>query len=470
MKTTLLRCLMLATLVSTSVLASAQEKEDTLCIGEIYVRGLEPVKSIFKTENDSCIDKLIVVNDDNIFGEDKEYPKGNYPVRWVLTETKDRTILHCYVKMTVSFLKDFYLGGIDKASIADLETGRIYEARGSYDPQVWNRAFNVSAPIGTVLDFPIEFPPLPKDIKMVFVYGVPLCNLNGVGDAHNGINIRDNNFGGYDEVPHLNLPRLIKEESANYDADDWDTWAAYDNIHTVRPCKDGLMALWRTPEKTYITVAYEQNWRTEYFCFDNFMFADREHPEKVYEVKKIQGLPDGHHLFMSHAEPGSWVCFTLEFEPLPLSAQNLYLAYNPEGKPGEIDNNEFYVNTLRSNQKYFEYYKPDVTTLDASPMAIETTKAEYKYLKSMFYMFKLIDSKTKKAITNAKGRMLGKNDDAVFEMDSNGFMTVPQYISQQAAIIFAEGYEPALLSLSKYKPGKEYTIRMNRLPNAGKEK
>lgn len=457
---------MLATLVSTSVLASAQEKEDTLCIGEIFVRDASPVKSIFKTENDSCIDNYIVVNNDNIFElHGQDYPMGTYPVRWVLTETSDRTILHCYIMMTRTYFHDVYLGGIDKASIVDLETGKIYEARGSYDPQVWNRAFNIAAPIGTVLDFPIEFPLLPKETKMVFVYGVPLCNLNGVGDAHNGINIRDNNFGGYDETPHLKLPRLIKEESADYNPDDWDTWAAYDNIHTVRPCKDGLMALWRTPEKTYITVAYEQNWRTEYFCFDNFMFTDRANPSKVYEVKKIQGLPDGHHLFMSHAEPGSWVCFTLEFEPLPLSAQNLYLAYNPEGKPGEIDSNEFYVNTLRSNQKYFEYYKPDVTTLDASPMAVKTTKLDVRH-----YEFILVDSKTKKKVMNAKAYLLDEKAQ-LLSRTSCGLLAVPQFdVTKRKAVINADGYEPVLLSMSKYKPGKEYTIRMNRLPNADKEK
>lgn len=466
MKTTLMRCLLLATLVSVTVLTSAQEKEDTLCIGEIFVRDAGPVKSIFKTENDSCIDNYIVVNNDNIFElHGQDYPMGTYPVRWVLTETSDRTILHCYIMMTRTYFLDVYLGGIDKASIVDLETGKIYEARGSYDPQVWNRAFNIAAPIGTVLDFPIEFPLLPKETKMVFVYGVPLCNLNGVGDAHNGINIRDNNFGGYDEAPHLKLPHLIKEESANYDADDWDTWAAYDNIHTVRPCKDGLMALWRTPEKTYITVAYEQNWRTEYFCFDNFMFTDRANPSKVYEVKKIQGLPDGHHLFMSHAEPGSWVCFTLEFDPLPLSAQNLYLAYNPEGKPGEIDSNEFYVNTLRSNQKYFEYYKPDVTTLDASPMAVKTTKLDVRH-----YEFILVDSKTKKKVMNAKAYLLDEKAQ-LLSSTSCGLLAVPQFdVTKRKAVINADGYEPVVLSMSKYKPGKEYTIRMNRLPNADKEK
>ena len=466
MKTTLMRCLLLATLVSVTVLTSAQEKEDTLCIGEIFVRDAAPVKSIFKTENDSCIDNYIVVNNDNIFElHGQDYPMGTYPVRWVLTETSDRTILHCYIMMTRTYFHDVYLGGIDKASIVDLETGKIYEARGSYDPQVWNRAFNIAAPIGTVLDFPIEFPLLPKETKMVFVYGVPLCNLNGVGDAHNGINIRDNNFGGYDETPHLKLPRLIKEESVDYNPDDWDTWAAYDNIHTVRPCKDGLMALWRTPEKTYITVAYEQNWRTEYFCFDNFMFTDRANPSKVYEVKKIQGLPDGHHLFMSHAEPGSWVCFTLEFEPLPLSAQNLYLAYNPEGKPGEIDSNEFYVNTLRSNQKYFEYYKPDVTTLDASPMAVKTTKLDVRH-----YEFILVDSKTKKKVMNAKVYLLDEKAQ-LLSSTSCGLLAVPQFdVTKRKAVINADGYEPVLLSMSKYKPGKEYTIRMNRLPNADKEK
>ena len=467
MKTTLMRCLMLATLVSVTVLTSAQEKEDTLCIGEIFVRDAGPVKSIFTADDDSFFDNYIVVNNDNIFElHGQDYPMGTYPVRWVLTETSDRTILHCYIMMTRPYLHDFYLGGIDKASIVDLETGKIYEARGSYDPQVWNRAFNIAAPIGTVLDFPIEFPLLPKNVKLVSIYGVPLCNLNGVfGDAHDGINIRDNNFSGYDEVPHLKVPRCIKEESANYDANDWDTWAAYADVHTVRPCKDGVMALWRTPEATYLTVAYEQNWRTEYFSFDKFLIITDSENGASKKLRKVQGITNPEHLFMSHAEPGSWVCFTLEFDPLPLSTQYIELQYNDDLAKEGAKEDEFYVNTLRSNQKYFEYYKPDVTTLDASPMAVKTTKLDVRH-----YEFILVDSKTKKKVMNAEAYLLDKKAQ-LLSSTSCGLLAVPQYdFTKRKAVINADGYEPAVLSMSKYKPGKEYTISMNRLPDASKDK
>ena len=468
MKTLFMRCLMAATLLAATSLASAQEKEDTLCIGQILARSAnEPVKSIFTADNDSCIDKLIFVNNDEIFGN-VDSSIGTYPVRWVLTETSDRTILHCYVKMTTPVIRDFYLGGIDKASIADLETGRIYEARGSYDPQVWNRAFNVSAPIGTVLDFPIEFPLLPKDVKMVFVYGVPLCNLNGVGDAHNGINIRDNNFGGYDETPHLKLPRLIKEESADYNPDDWDTWAAYADIHTVRPCKDGTMALWRTPEATYITVAYEQNWRTEYFSFDQIRLADMNN-DKEYILKKVQGLPNNH-LFMSHAEPGSWVCFTLEFDPLPLSTQEILLKYNEEGKPGGDEVERFYVNSLRSNQKYFEYYKPEVTTLQAPPMTVKTTS--YKAtIDEMYYKFKLVDSKTKQPVESCHGYILNDENNIHFEdIDTDGTVNVPPFSSNRAVVFFSKGYDLVVMPFDKCKLGKEYVIQMKKSSGSGKDK
>lgn len=463
MKTLFMRCLMAATLLAATSLASAQEKEDTLCIGQILVRSAnEPVKSIFTADNDSCIDKLIFVNNDEIFGN-VDFGIGTYPVRWVLTETSDRTILHCYVKMTTPVITDFYLGGIDKASIADLETGRIYEARGSYDPQVWNRAFNVYAPEGAVLDFPIEFPLLPKDVKMVFVYGVPLCNLNGVGDAHNGINIRDNNFGGYDETPHLKLPRLIKEESADYNPDDWDTWAAYADIHTVRPCKDGTMALWRTPEATYITVAYEQNWRTEYFSFDQIRLADINN-DKEYILKKVQGLPNNH-LFMSHAEPGSWVCFTLEFDPLPLSTQEILLKYNEEGKPGGDEVERFYVNSLRSNQKYFEYYKPEVTTLQAPPMTVKTISYGKKS-----YRFKLVDSKTKQPVESCRGHILNDERSIHLDIATDGTVDVPLFSSNRAVVFFAKGYDLVVMPLDKCKLGKEYVIQMKKSSGSDKEK
>lgn len=472
MKALLMRCLMVAALATTTLLASAKEKEDTLCIGGIIVRpAYEPVKSIFKAENDSIINKYVVVHNDDIFGDlnndnifgDVDDDMASYPVRWVLTETSDRTILHCYVKMTTPLIRDFYLGGIDKASIVDLETGKIYEARGSYDPQVWNRAFNVAAPMGTVLDFPIEFPLLPKETKMVFVYGVPLCNLNGVGDAHNGINIRDNNFGGYDEVPHLKVPRLIKEEGENYDANDWDTWAAYADVHTVRPCKDGVMALWRTPETTYLTVAYEQNWRTEYFNFDSFRMCDAD--DKTYKVKKVQGITNPEHLFMSHAEPGSWVCFTLEFEPLPLSAQYIALQYNDDGaKEGTIINS-FYVNTLRSNQKYFEYFKPEVTTLQAPPMAVKTSSFA-ETLDDVLYRFKLIDSKTKQPV-DGQCYLLKEGLSNGFSVAKDGIIISPQFISSARAVVFyAEGYDMVVLPMSNCKPGKDTIVKMKKSDGA----
>ena len=458
-----MRCLMVAALATTTLLASAKEKEDTLCIGEIMIRSAyAPVKSIFRAENDSIINKFIVVHNDDIFG-DEDYDISTYPVRWVLTETSDRTILHCYVLMATPIIRDFYLGGIDKASIVDLATGNIYEARGSYDPQVWNRAFNVAALMGTVLDFPIEFPLLPKDVKNVMIYGVPLCNLNGVGDANNGINIRDNNFGGYDEVPHLKVPRLIKEEGENYDVNDWDTWAAYADVHTVRPCKDGVMALWRTPETTYLTVAYEQNWRTEYFSFDGFRIHDVH--GKTYNVKKVQGITNPEHLFMSHAEPGSWVCFTLEFDPMPLSVQYITIQYNDDGAKEGALTDDFYVNTLRSNQKYFEYFKPEVSTLQAPPMAVKTSSFA-ETLDDVQYHFKLIDSKTKQPVGDCQCYLLKEGLSIGLSVAKDGTVISPLFSSARAVVFYAEGYDMVVLPLSNCKPGKDTIVKMKKSDGA----
>lgn len=468
MKSLLSRCIIIATLISTAFMASAQEKEDTLCIGQITYRSCyEPVKSIFTATDNSYIDKLVVVDNDQIFGNQNDGLDGNYPVRWVLTETSDRTILHCYLKMTIPTLLNVYLGGIDKASITDLKTGNIYEARGSYDPQVWERAFNISAPVGTVLDFPIEFPLLPKDVREIFIYGVPLCGLNGVGDAHNGINIRDENFGGYDEMPHLKLPRLIKPESAQYDSNDWDTWAAYADIHTVRPCKDGTMALWRTPDATYLTLAYEQNWRTEYFAFGNElvrMFSVEGNKE--LKLRKVHGLPDDGHWFMSHAEPGSWVCFTLEFDPMPLSVENVVIVAPLEGKGIEDTSNTapYYVNSLRSNQKYFEYYKPEVTLLNASPMDVKTVASESLSGQMGTYKFTIVDSKTKKPLENVTICLMNSEMicSARFRTNKDGYIEFGKAFKPSFILITIDGYESVIKSASEFKGDKTYLIRLKK--------
>lgn len=50
-------------------------------------------------------------------------------------------------------------------------------------------------------------------------------------------------------------------------------------------------------------------------------------------------------------------------------------------------------------------------------------------------------------------------------------MHVPQFdVTKRKAVINADGYEPVVLSMSKYKVGKEYTISMDRLPDAVKDK
>ena len=74
----------------------------------------------------------------------------------------------------------------------------------------------------------------------------------------------------YDTIPQFHKPIVHKEhmsEDKPYDMQNWNTWKVMREAHLIKPLDNETMALWRTPEATYLAIGYEQNWTTEYWSF-----------------------------------------------------------------------------------------------------------------------------------------------------------------------------------------------------------
>ncbi len=294
---------------------------------------------------------------------------------WQLVRENGKTVLHCYLTQGDNIwranqevtdfqdsLVNLWLGG-DETSITDMETGIHYKARGTYDNSLWNTHFDIIGRRHRILDFPIEFPELPKSTKRIRITGVPSWNLRGGTTI---ILSTDEQFQ-YDEKPTFHIPQLVETEKPDYNPDDMDTYAVYAGAHTIKPrMKDKEMALWRTKDATYLAVAFELNWNQEYFSFSRRITLKDRMTGIEYPIRKIQGIPLDH-LFMLKGHVGDCVAFIMEFPPLPLETYRLNY-YEPEGEPfsawganwSATDIRDLYVQQLKDNQKQFEYVETEV--------------------------------------------------------------------------------------------------------------
>lgn len=308
------------------------------------------VPAVDKNNND-------VFNGPNIYSwDDKDFT----PMKWTLTEEEGETVLHCFMRMPANVVTNLWLAS-EETAITDMETGVQYRAKRCM-PDCMRKHFGVKAKKGTVLDLRVYFPALPPTVREIAIYGVPNWGLRG----DEQIGIRTEKVSSfyrqqYDITPEFHHPHLVKPAN-NYDKDNHETWAVYDDAHLIMPVTEGTMALWRTQEATYLAIAHEQNWMREYFGHNaGTMLIDQSGHQ--YKLKEVQDYPTGP-IFWVEGYSGDFIATVLVFEPIPPRISTITYI-EPEGEPfamwgaswrGEVKP-DLDVQELRSHQSLFEYHQ-----------------------------------------------------------------------------------------------------------------
>ena len=285
------------------------------------------------------------------------------PMSWRLTEENNETVMHCYFRMPADEVTNLWLTS-EETCIVDQETGAQYRIRRT-EPDTYRKHFTLRAKKGDVVDLKIFFAPLAETTKEVRIYGLPNWEMMGAPVTISyQVSGKYTNVMTYDTVPQFHKPLLEKEhmsENKSYDLQNWNTWKVMNDAHLIKPLPDGTMALWRTPEATYVAVGYEQNWTTEYFNFDQ-RTTIIDQTGQQYKLRKVLGLPLDEMFFMK-GNAGDYVAFLLEFDPLPLDVSTITYV-EPDGEPfnawganwsGSVKP-DISVQELRDNQRLFEYY------------------------------------------------------------------------------------------------------------------
>ena len=337
-----------------------KKTDDNKTTAKWYATNNSWIKDYCEVENPP-IEKDIL----KIFPEMINLPQGEHsymPMSWRLTAEGNETVLHCYFIMPADEVTDLWLAS-EETCLVDQESGAQYRIRRT-EPETYRKHFTIKAKKGDVVDLKIFFAPLAETTKEVRIYGVPNWSMMGAPVA-----VRHEAFGTfvyqeYDTIPQFRKPRVELEhmsENKPYDMQNWNTWKVMTDAHLIKPVKDETMALWRTPEATYLAIGYEQNWTTEYWSFErDIKLVDNTGHQ--YKIREALGLPLDE-LFFMKGNSGDYVAYVLVFDPLPLDVYT-FTYIEPEGEPfnawganwsGKVIPN-ISVQQLRENQKLFDYY------------------------------------------------------------------------------------------------------------------
>ncbi len=375
------RIITLSLMALAGIAALAQAKDVTILTkktGELVPR-IEPVAdtntkktvaSWFDTEKNDwyeqkvVLDQVPVVKDfDALFPEIANYTRDMpYTLMpWMLTEEGDETVLHCYLQMPADIVNKFWLTD-EEGAILDRQTGITYRARRT-EPSCYRQLFGIKAKEGDVLDFRIIFPRLPETTREIAIYGVPNWFLRGTKVTLTRLP-SDRHYHGtvdyYDSIPRFHKPRLLIE-AKDYDKDNFRTWAEYTDAHLIKPVEENTMAMWVTPEATYLAISTELNWCREYFGRgDGTMLIDGSGHQ--YKCREVVDYPKGP-MFWVQGYSGDYFAIVLVFDPIPLGLETITYI-EPEGEPFHVRNANWEgkvlpnlsVKQLRDNQKLFRYH------------------------------------------------------------------------------------------------------------------
>ena len=328
------------------------------------------------TENNSWHENIGFVKDiPTISSLESIFPGGIHvspnnvsyiPAVWQLTEENDETVLHCYFRMPADVVKNMWLAS-NECVILDKQTGTIYQSRRTVPGDCYGKVFDVKEKEGTVLDFQIFFPKLAEGTKNIVIYGVPNWYMRGMeASLHDNSSTTCSKYGtggGYDSAPQIHMAHLVSGEQ-DYNKDNHKSWAVYDEPHLIKPLTDGTLAVWLTPEATYIAEACEMNWKREYFGRGgNEILVDRSGHQ--YTLKEVLGYPNDH-LFWMEGLAGDYFAIVKVFEPLPPRTETVTHII-PEGEPfaawganwdGKVENLD--IQQLRNNQRLFDYHPRNI--------------------------------------------------------------------------------------------------------------
>lgn len=317
-----------------------------------------------KDEDMVLLDHVPTASDmDKLYSDDAfaKLPEQDFtPMCWSLSDEGTSTVLHCYLPMKANIVRGLWIGG-DETGILDKESGAIYKAIRTVPAECYNRTFSVKGKAGSFLDLQIVFPLIHAKTRDLAIYGVPKWMLRGMEIKNFSRDDDDISSQPYDAFPDFHLAYMVSD-SVGYDKDNWDTWAVYRDPHFIKPIEENTMALWRTPDATYLAIATEQNWIREYYGRggDTMLLDSRGHRYKCLDVL---GYPNDK-LFWIEGHPGDYFAIVLKFEPLPVEVNSItYIV--PEGEPfnawganwaGEVIP-DLNVAQLRRNQPLFDYHQ-----------------------------------------------------------------------------------------------------------------
>ena len=325
-----------------------------------YQTNMAWIKDYCEVENVATEKDLL-----KIFPEIINMPQDEHtyvPMSWRLTSENNETVMHCYFQMPADEVTDMWLAS-EETCIVDQETGTQYRIRYT-EPDTYRKHFTIKAKKGDVVDLKVFFAPLAETTKEVRIYGLPNWGMMGTP-----VTIRQQVFGiwkplDYDTIPQLRKPIVEKEhmsEDKPYDMQNWNTWKVMTDAHLIKPLKDGTMAIWCTPEATYLAIGYEQNWTTEYWSFGHDIKL-LDNAGRQYKIREALGLPLDE-LFFMRGNAGDYVAYMLVFDPIPLNVSTITYI-EPAGEPfnawganwsGTVKPN-LSIEQLRENQKLFNYY------------------------------------------------------------------------------------------------------------------
>ena len=325
------------------------------------------------TENNSWHENIGFVKDvptidnlESIWPNIAEMSEGSYiPSLWQLTEEDNETVLHCYFRMPADIVENFWLCS-DECVILDRATGTIYQSRRCV-PDCYGKVFSLKAKEGTTFDFQIFFPKLPDTVESIAIYGVPNWFMRGMGisfaSKSGDLFGLERNPYDYDEMMPIHKAHLVSE-AKDYNKDNYQSWAVYNDAHLIKPVKENTYAIWRTEEATYLAEAHEMNWMREYFKGGgNSILIDQSGHQ--YKCKEVLGYPNGD-LFWVEGYSGDYFAIVMVFDPIPAYTENITYI-EPEGEPfamwganweGKVLS--FSIKELLDNQKLFRYHPREV--------------------------------------------------------------------------------------------------------------